>query len=148
LAEARSALPALRELTSSYGPPDAIYLGTQPPGLVTFVWRARADLPGSTSAPSVGLIVQQYRSSGDGVFFGKGVSGGSAVHEVVVEGKRGYWIDGAPHSIAYFDAQNNYVEDTVRWASNALVWATNGVTYRIESSLTQEQATALVASLH
>ena len=115
--------------------------------LVTFVWRARPELPGSASAPSVGLVVQQYRSSTDGIFVGKTVTPGSAVREIVVEGKRGYWIDGAPHSIAYFDAQNSYIEDTVRWATNALVWAGNGITYRIESSLAQDQATALVASL-
>jgi len=147
MAEARAALPAVRELTSSYGPPDAIYLGTRPTGLVTFVWRARPDLPGSTFAPSVGLAVQQYRSSSSDIFIGKTVTPGSTVREIVVEGKKGYWIDGAPHSIAYFDAQNSYIEDTVRWATNALVWAGNGITYRIESSLAQDQATALVASL-
>ena len=147
LAAAKTALPSLRELSSSYGPPDATYLGTRPPNLVTFVWRARPDLPGSTTAPTVGLIVQQYPSGGDAVFIGKGLTAGSSMREVVVEGKKGYWIDGAPHSLAYIDAQGNYVEDTVRWATNALVWATNGVTYRIESSLTQEQAMALVSSL-
>ena len=147
MAQARTALPALRELTSSYGAPDAIYLGTRPTGLVTFVWRARPDLPGSTSAPSVGLVVQQYRSGSSDVFIGKTLTPGSTAREIVVEGKKGYWIEGAPHSIAYFDAQNNYVEDTVRWATNALLWANNGLTYRIESSLTQDQAIALVASL-
>jgi hypothetical protein len=147
MAEARTALPALRELTSSYGAPDAIYLGTRPAGLVTFVWRARPDLPGSTAAPSVGLVVQQYRSSTGDIFPGKTVTPGSSVREIVVEGKKGYWIDGAPHSIAYFDAQGSYIEDTVRWATNALVWANNGLTHRIESSLTQDQAIALVASL-
>ena len=147
MAEARTALPVLRELSSSYGAADAIYLGTRPAGLVTFVWRARADLPGSTFAPSVGLVVQQYRSSTGDIFPGKTVTPGSTIREIVVEGKKGYWIDGAPHSIAYFDAQGSYIEDTVRWATNALVWATNGVTYRIESSLTQEEAMALVKSL-
>jgi hypothetical protein len=91
--------------------------------------------------------VQQYRSSTGDIFPGKTVTPGSTVREIVVEGKKGYWIDGAPHSIAYFDAQGSYIEDTVRWASNALVWAANGVTHRIESSLTQEEAVALVALL-
>jgi len=148
MAAARTALPRLRELTSSpYGPPDAIYLAGRPLNMVTFVWRARPELPGSTNAPTVGLVIQQYPSSGDGVFAGKTVTQGAQLREVVVEGKKGYWIDGAPHSIAYFDAQGTYIEDTVRWATNALVWANTGVTYRIESSLTQEQASALVTSL-
>jgi hypothetical protein len=147
MSDARNALPALRELNSAYGPPDAIYRGERPAGLVSFVWRARPDLPGSTFAPSVGLVVQQYRSSTGDIFPGKTVTPGSTVREIVVEGKKGYWIDGAPHSIAYFDAQGSYIEDTVRWASNALVWAANGVTHRIESSLTQEEAVALVALL-
>ena len=148
LASARAAFPKLRELTSPYGPPDAIYRGDQLAGLVSFVWRARPGLVGSTSAPAVGLIVQQYPSSGDLSFFLKTLSGGSRAREVVVEGAKGYWVDGAPHSIAYVGPGNSFIEDSVRWASNALVWASNGVTYRIESSLTQEEATALVKSLH
>jgi hypothetical protein len=147
LASARTAFPKLRELTSSYGPPDAIYRGDRPPGLVSFVWRARPGLVGSTSAPTVGLIVQQYPSTGDLSFFLKTLSQGSRAREVTVEGRKGYWVDGAPHSLAYIDANNAFVEDTVRWATNALVWAGNGVTYRIESSLTQEEAIALVNSL-
>jgi hypothetical protein len=149
MAAARTALPALRELTTSpYGAPDAIYLASRPLNMVTFVWRARPDLPGSTNAPTVGLVVQQYPSSGDGGFFQKTLSGGARAREVVVEGKTGYWIDGEPHSIAYVDARSEFIEDTIRWATNALVWSKSGVTYRIESSLTQEQAMALVASLH
>jgi hypothetical protein len=63
---------------------------------------ARPELPGSTNAPTVGLVIQQYPSSGDGVFAGKTVSAGAQLREVVVEGKKGYWIDGGAHSIAYF----------------------------------------------
>lgn len=146
MAAARTALPALRELTSSYGPPDAIYRGDRPMGLVSFVWRARPGLIGSTSAPTVGLIVQQYPSSGDIGFFLKTLTSDSRAREVVVENRKGYWVEGS-HSIAYVGASNDFVEDTVRWASNALVWAGNGVTYRIESSLSQSEAIALVASL-
>ena len=147
LASARTAFPALRELTSPYGPPDAIYRGDRPSGLVSFVWRARPGLVGSTSAPTVGLVVQQYPGSGGLDFFLKTLSQGSRAREVVVEGAKGYWVDGAPHSIAYVGAGNSFVEDSVRWATNALVWSNNGVTYRIESSLTQEEAMALVKSL-
>ncbi|MEO8695247.1 MAG: hypothetical protein ABI658_17110 [Acidimicrobiales bacterium] len=146
LAQARTTLPALRELTSSYGPPDAIYLGDRPPGLVSFVWRARPGLIGSRSAPTVGLVVQQYPSSGDMGFFLKTLTSDSRAQEVVVENGKGYWVEGS-HSIAYVGAGNAFIEDTVRWASNALVWAGNGVTYRIESSLSQSEAVALVASL-
>ncbi|MEO5842072.1 MAG: hypothetical protein ABIQ73_21215, partial [Acidimicrobiales bacterium] len=146
MAEARAALPALRQLTSSYGPPDAIYRGDRPAGLVSFVWRAGPGLVGSTSAPSVGLIVQQYPSRGDMGFFLKTLTSQSRAQEVVVDNSRGYWVEGS-HSIAYVDAANNFVEDTLRWASNALVWAGNGVTYRIESSLTRSEAVDLAAAL-
>ncbi|HUP73182.1 MAG TPA: hypothetical protein VM282_09045 [Acidimicrobiales bacterium] len=147
LATARATLPALRELDSAYGPPDAMYRSDRPAGLVSFVWRARQGLAGSPTAPTVGLVVQQYPGSGDVSYFLKTLSPGSRAREVTVEGKKGYWVDGAPHSIAYVDARNAFVEDTVRWASNALVWAANGVTHRIESSLTQDEAVALVALL-
>ena len=147
MAAARTALPALRELTSSYGPPDAIYRGDRPTGLVSFLWRARPGLAGATSAPTVGLVVQQYPSTGDIGIFLKTLTSESRAREVVVENRKGYWVEGV-HSIAYVDARNTFVEDSVRWASNALVWAGNGVTYRIESSLTYDEASALVTSLH
>jgi hypothetical protein len=143
---ARAALPALRQLDSVHGPPDAIYLGTRPAGIVTFVWRARPGLPESVTAPGVGLVVQQYPSTDVG-FIEKSLGPGARAALVTVEGKRGYWIDGQPHSIAYVDARGQYLSDTVRWATNALIWAGNGVTYRIESSLTQAEALALVAAL-
>jgi hypothetical protein len=144
---AKAALPSLRQLESAYGPPDAIYLGTRPAGLVTFVWRARPGLAESVTAPGVGLVVQQYPSTGDIGFLEKTLGPGTRAAQVTVEGRRGYWIDGQPHSIGYVDARNQYVNDAVRWATNALVWAGNSVTYRIESSLTQAEAMALVPML-
>jgi hypothetical protein len=144
---ARAALPTLRQLDSPHGPPDAIYLSSRPTGLVSFVWRARPGLAGSVTAPSVGLVVQQYPSTADLGFFQKSLGQGTRAVEVAVEGKRGYWIDGQPHSIAYIDARNQFISDTVRWATNALVWAGDGVTYRVESSLTQAEAVALVGGL-
>ena len=147
LSATRTALPELRELASAYGPPDAIYLNSRPAGLVSFVWRARPGLAGSPTAPTVGLVVQQYRGTGGMDYFQKIVGGTSRVREVVVENRRGYWVDGEPHSIGYVDPSGAFVNDTVRWASNALVWANNGITYRIESSLTEAEATALVSGL-
>ena len=146
LAAARTALPALRELHSTYGAPDAIYRGDRPAGLVSFVWRARPGLPGSTSAPTVGLILQQYPGSDDLGYMLKTLSSESRAREVIVENRRGYWVEGN-HSIGYVDASNSFVQDSLRWASNALVWAGGGVTHRLESSLAQAEATALVALL-
>jgi hypothetical protein len=144
---ARAALPSLRQLDSVYGPPDAIYVGNRPTGLVSFVWRARPGLAGSSTAPSVGLVVQQYPSSYDLGFFEKTLGQGTRAVQVEVEGRRGYWIDGQPHSIGYVDARGQVLNDTIRWATNALVWAGGGVTYRIESTLTQADAMGLVAGL-
>lgn len=51
---------------------------------------------------------------------------------VTVGGAPGLWITGTHHLIAYLDRDGNVRQDTVREAGHVLVWATGGVTFRVE----------------
>jgi hypothetical protein len=45
------------------------------------------------------------------------------------------WIEGAPHTVAYLDADGRLVPDTLRLAGNALIWQLGEITLRLESRL-------------
>jgi hypothetical protein len=64
-----------------------------------------------------------------------------------IAGILGLWIDGAPHVITYEDAAGDVVEEETRLAANVLMWERAGVTHRIETTLTLEEALALAESL-
>ena len=51
---------------------------------------------------------------------------------VTVGGAPGLWITGTHHLIAYLDRDGNVRQDTVREAGHVLLWATGGVTFRVE----------------
>ena len=59
----------------------------------------------------------------------------------------GYWISGAPHELIFVDEAGQPVFDTRRIVGNALLWARDGVTYRLESGLDRAAAIALAGTL-
>jgi len=67
------------------------------------------------------------------------VDPGTRVETVTVQGRTGYWIEGAPHEFFYRDASGEVVPETLRLAANVLLWETNGITVRIESALARDE---------
>ena len=59
----------------------------------------------------------------------------------------GYWISGAPHELIFVDEAGQPVFDTRRIVGNTLLWARDGVTYRLESGLDRAAAIALAGTL-
>jgi hypothetical protein len=135
-------LPLLPEL----GPPDEVYLGTgQLTGQVSLVWLPRAGLP-EAAGTGAGLLVTQFQAGIDGGFVKKIVNDKTTVNFITMNGAAGYWIAGEPHSFMYTRAGNSFPE-RARLAGNVLLWAQNGVTYRIEGPRTQEDAMRIAQSL-
>lgn len=142
LADARAARPGVLAPTS-IAAPDAAYVGDRPPGLVTLLWKSTAAWPEIPAAPGVGLLVQRFDGSFD-AGFEKGLPGAN-YKRTQVGGRTAYFIEG-DHKLTLYLA-SGIVEDSTRWSSNALVWSTGSVTYRIEAHLTQDQLLALAAAL-
>jgi hypothetical protein len=65
---------------------------------------------------------------------------GTDVESVVVRGRNGLWISGAPHDFWFPNA-------SPRLAGNVLLWEDGPVTYRLEGGLSRADALALAASL-
>jgi hypothetical protein len=76
----------------------------------------------------------------------KTIGVGAKVEHVLVGAAQGWWIDG-PHSVAYVDRNGVLQHDTVRQAGPVLLWAVDGVTYRIEGLSDRTQAERVAASL-
>ena len=81
--------------------------------------------------------------------FGKGVPSGDLVHEVVVGGYVALWIDEGGHIASHLDAQGRLVVGTERTVDRAtLLWEEpKGLGFRLETSLSQEEAIAVLESL-
>ena len=76
-------------------------------------------------------LVEIATSTNDGPVLGKLLDPAARAEPVTVNGRSGFWINGA-HQIAYLDRSGAFKTDTVRRSGPVLLWADAGVTYRIE----------------
>jgi hypothetical protein len=148
LEEAKEAVGFDLSVIDSLGQPDAIYLSPRPSdGRVSMVWGGDETLPAVGDA-DVSLIYSQFELDlAQNELFVKSVRPDNGVRAVDIAGILGLWIDGAPHVITYEDAAGNVVEEETRLAGNVLMWERAGVTHRIETTLSREQALALARSV-
>lgn len=130
------------------GPPDAVFLSDRPSsGRVSMVWVGSETLPASGDS-EIGLIYSQFASElAEGADFVKSVTPDTSVRAVEVDDAIGLWIEGAPHVISYEDAAGNRVEEETRLAGNVLMWESEGVTHRIETTEGLGPTLALAGSL-
>jgi hypothetical protein len=145
LSDARSALHFSVLVPTELGDPDAAYVVDA--NQASLVYAPRAGLPAAPQAASVGLLLTEFRAALDPGLFGKGVPPGARLEEVQVNGARGYWISGAPHTFFVRTQPNQVRDERSRLAGNTLLWESNGVTFRIESALDRDSAIRIAESL-
>jgi len=132
---------------TTLGLPDAVYLLDPPPGgQLSYVYLPRDDLP-EVDATGVGVLVSQFPGTTDDTLVGKMLEGGTTLEIVRVGSATGFWIAGQPHVFMYKNAQGNVRQDTLRLASNTLIWDVGGVTVRIESNLPKDQVIDIAESM-
>jgi hypothetical protein len=111
------------------------------------VWESAENLPASGDT-GIGLIYGQFALElAEDVDFVKSVTPDTSVRAVEVGDAIGLWMEGAPHLISYEDADGNRVEEETRLAGNVLMWESDGVTHRIETTLSQVATLRLAGSL-
>ncbi len=118
----------------SLGDPDAVYFDpTGPGGQVSFVYR---------EGDQIRLLASEFRAGVDEEFIQKSAGPGTRIESVAVNGSRGWWLEGEPHEFFYVDRATNEVRpETLRLATNTLLWVSGGRTLRIEGKdLTRDQA--------
>ena len=118
--------------------PDTVYLQGEParePGIAPVVIFVFED---------EGLDLYQTRAG----FFGKGGPDPSLINEIELGGHPALWIDEGGHIASLLDEQGRVVVESRRTVERAtLLWEETGITYRLETSLSQEEAIRLAESL-
>jgi hypothetical protein len=149
LARARDSVAFEVRLPAALGQPDSVWLDTEViGGQVALAYDASSDLPPAPGT-KLGALITQFPDAEVSDAALKKVTGsqpGTTYEPVIVEGAQGFWVSGEPHVIAYLEADGDIRNETVRLAGNVLLWESNGVTYRIESTLSKSDALAIAES--
>ena len=124
------------------GAPAEIRVRRQPTVMVTLVYAPTTGIPPSAVDPSVGLLVTEYHGTGDTVFIQKLVGPDTRVVPVTVNGNHGVWLEGSPHQM--FVAGE---PDDLRLATNTLIWEADGMTYRVEATISQADALRVAGTM-
>jgi hypothetical protein len=95
----------------------------------------------------VGLLVTEFQGQVDSGYYEKTLGSGSTLESVTVDGNRGYWISGEPHALFYVDKNGTFVDEARRIVGRVLIWADGDLTYRLETSLSRDEAIALAESI-
>ncbi|HEV2415256.1 MAG TPA: hypothetical protein VGX27_10635 [Candidatus Dormibacteraeota bacterium] len=138
-AELLTRVPWRISIPSALGEPDQVYLALPPigpsGGEVTFYYK---------SGP---VLVTEARGSVNEQFFLKTIGPGTTIENVAVNGHGGWWISGAPHTFVFTDANGNPYFDTLRLATNTLIFDDNGTVVRIEANISKQQALRIAGAM-
>lgn len=127
------------------GPPETAWIDEDKGGQVTLLWPAGPELP-PTLEPDVGLLLSQFRGVVDTGLFNKLIDGGTIVAPLEVAGHEGYWLSGDPH-VFFWEGSDGFVDDGRRWVGDVLVWSDGPITYRLETSLSRDEAIRIAESI-
>lgn len=135
---------------SSLGSPDGVYYQAPPTGPsqgeVTLVYTERAGIKPSGQT-GVSVLLTEARGKVDEQFFGKTIGADATLEHVTVNGHQGYWIAGQPHVFVFIDSDGKVRSETMRLATNTLIFDDGGTIVRIEGNLTKTQAIQIATSL-
>jgi hypothetical protein len=149
LAEARDALgfEPLVAARAQYGPPDAIYVTDSPAGgRVTFLYAPRSGLPPAAGS-GVGLLITEFEATVDGPVLQKTAGPDTSIAVLEIDGRRAYWLEGAPHAVSFTDRDHKQFQEVSRLAGNTLLFARGPRTIRIESGLMRAEAIAVAGGM-
>jgi hypothetical protein len=120
--------------------PQRVYVDTWPPGgRVSFLY-------GSPARPR--MLMTQFQATGAQTYAEKIVPQEGTVEPVSVAGAPGLWIGGPAHAFNYVDRHGRVDEETLRLAAQTLIWQRGDVTYRLEASVSKEEALRIARSVH
>jgi hypothetical protein len=116
------------------GAPQSIHVAHPPASGQIIVVYAPSDLVPQSNVTGVGALVAVLPARIDEGFFRKTLGDTATVRPVDVDGAVGYWIEGTPHQLM-FESGNDVLEDTLRLATNTLLWQRDGHVYRLEADI-------------
>ena len=120
---------------TALGAPDGVYLASSPPGRVaSLTWSAPVGAPHLDDTGWRAMLMAFHGT--DALVATKQVLPTTRLVPVRVGSEPGYWIEG-PHQLVLPDG------GTLRLGGGVLIWTRDGVTYRLESTLSKADALAV-----
>lgn len=92
------------------------------------------------------VLLSEFNSFGAGSLQ-KLATAATNVEPAVVDGRPALWIQGAPHTLTYFDRSFGFQERPVLIRGNVLLWLRGPLTLRLEGDLDRAQALELARSV-
>lgn len=144
--QAKLATGLLDPTPALLGDPQSVHV-VQPPatGQIVLVYSPSALVPQSTVI-GAGALVSVMPAQIEQGFFQKTLGSTSTVRPVDVDDDVGYWIEGSPHQLL-FDFGDQIQQDTLRLATNTLLWQRGDYVYRIEADIDLETALRIAKSI-
>jgi hypothetical protein len=93
------------------------------------------------------VLLSEFPSLGGEVALKKLAVNATVIDPVVVRGKPGLWLEGAPHVLTWMDRDTGYRERPILVRGNVLLWLHDGLTLRLEGRLSKRQALELARSI-
>jgi hypothetical protein len=128
------------------GEPRSIHVVQLPRSAQIVLVYPPSDLLGRSSVTGVGALVSVFPAQIEDGLFGKTLGTTATVRSVDVDGAVGFWIEGMPHQL-FFEFDGEIVPDTLRLATNTLLWQRGDYVYRLEADISLETALRVAASV-
>jgi uncharacterized protein DUF4367 len=138
-------LPFTPAIPETLGEPDAVYLRFLDNGttLGMLAWAPSDELP-ETLETGLGALLLEFAAPHDVELLLKSVDpSNGTVTQVSVDGERGYWVEGASN-LTIFEGEG---QSETRPSGNVLIWADDGLAYRLESDLSMDEALQIAESM-
>ena len=149
-ASSRTGLPA--SVAPLLGEPEGIYVVSPPAsGQIVVVYPPSATLPVSRVAGTGALLSIMPGTIEDGLF-AKGLGPDTTVETLSFLDAAGLsvnaaWLSGQPHTYAFIDRNGQVHFDTLRLATNTLLWSDGEITYRLEADVSRDTAIGIARSV-
>ena len=129
------------------GDPQSVHVVTPPDsGQIVLIY-APSDLVPPSPVTGIGALVSVMPAHIEEGFFQKTLGPGATVRPIDFNGLSAFWIEGSPHQVL-FDVGNGQIQpDTLRLATNTLLWERDGHVYRLEADISLETALRIAGSV-
>lgn len=146
LEDADARLGGRLQVPASLGRPDEVRVGPEGQAWVALIYAPAEGAPALTG--DIGTIVTAWRGELEDAYLQKWVRVGTGeVTAVIVAGRPGYWIHGAPHVLDVVDEGSGIARRPPRLVGDVLVWQVDDVVQRIESPLGLDRTLVIAGSM-
>lgn len=129
------------------GPPDEVYVREVAAGpMASLLWRAQPGLP-EAAETGVGALLMEFQGNESSGSLIKRVAIGGEPEPVQIHEATGFWIGGASMLVVAPDPSVGVAESEGRPSANVLIWQRDGITFRLETALSRDEAVRLAESI-